>query len=275
LILTSPVTEMRDDGPAFRELLVTFRAELASILQMLDIAHSEDGFENGTAANDTMLQASLVLAVAQAEGYTKQIIAEFVDHLNRSGVPIRRVSESIRLLHTFQAIQELAGCDEPGRASRIRSLRHQLNNWWDDDRALRPSESAGREGLISKRKVQREVTSINAEQVTAVLEMIGCERNICEESVYLMEAEELRVLLGSSSGTGETTREPWEIGTASVNVGEKLTDLVGKRNTIAHGNGKVPLTPKDILDALSFFCSFGERVQHVVVDHLKATLTLG
>jgi HEPN superfamily RiboL-PSP-like protein len=269
---------MRDDGSAFRELLNGFRAELASILQMVDIADTENGFESGTAANDTMLQASLVLAVAQAEGYTKQIVAEFVDHLNRSGVPIRRVSEPIRLLHTFQAIQDLASCETSVRAARIRSLRHQLNNWWDDDRALRPSDSTGREGLISKRKVQREVTSISAEQIASVFELIGCERNICDEAVNLIDAEELRALLSSDtmSGTSENeAREPWEIGTASVNIGEKLTDLVGKRNTIAHGNGKVPLTPKDILEALAFFCSYGERVQYVIVDHLRATLTLG
>jgi hypothetical protein len=131
--------EVKAERSSFSDLLDAFYDEMHSILRLVDIAESQTVIETDVVVNDTLLQASLVLMVAQAEGYTKAIVAEFSEALNRSGVPLRRVSDRLRHLHTFQAVEDLARCDEEVRGKRMRSLRQQLNLWWDDDRALRPA----------------------------------------------------------------------------------------------------------------------------------------
>jgi hypothetical protein len=90
-----------------------------------------------------------------------------------------------------------------------------------------------------------------------------------------MDAEELRDLLIHRERRVNGVRETWEVGAATANVGEKLSDLVSKRNVIAHGNGRVSLSKGDVLEALAFMCSFAALLQSAITVHLRDTLTLG
>jgi hypothetical protein len=125
----------------------------------------------------------------------------------------------------------------------------------------------------------RTVTSVNGEQISELLIRIGCERDVCDETIDLIDADDLRQLLEMGemnvAENVHVAREPWEVGATTANVGEKLSDLVNKRNTIAHGNGKVSLSKGGILEALSFFRSFASLLQEAVLEHLRETLTLG
>jgi hypothetical protein len=150
-----------------------------------------------------------------------------------------------------------------------------LNLWWDDDRALRPSSNSSQQGLLSKKRLQREVTSVNGDQISEVLQIIGCTRDVCGESTTLMDDDELRDLLIRREKRAIGAPETWEVGAATARVGEKLSDLVQKRNTIAHGNGRVSLSKGDVLEGIAFMCSFAALFQSAVTMHLLATLTLG
>ncbi|MEU2209124.1 MAE_28990/MAE_18760 family HEPN-like nuclease [Streptomyces hygroscopicus] len=195
---------------------------------------------------NAITRACVVMLVAHFEGFVKAALTELIDEICQAKPPARRLPEGLLELHTRERLQEIFGTEGPDRIHRTRRLFTTYAQLWDADRAVNPQ-------LLSAKLLTRQFTNAKPEILEAVFSLLDVNDVITEADSHVNAAILAR-------GDGAT----------SLKVNVKLTEIVERRNKIAHGDRAEKPTPfevesymvfvKDLAQCISFIVE--RRIQH-------------
>lgn len=183
--------------------------------------------------NNAVRRAAVVLLVSHFESFLRAIAVDFVDALGSGVLESRVLPIGIRELHTIPRMQEiLASNDLKQRQSLLKKL-DEVSVLWKD--TAKPSP-----GTLSADKLAREVTSANADKIDNLFKLMGNSSRVCDGDIdYVGEDEEC----------------------LSRNIRLGLTDVVGCRNDIAHGDVSRKPTREDLDRYSRFLAALAARLQ--------------
>jgi hypothetical protein len=195
---------------------------------------------------NAITRACVVMLVSHFEGFVKAALTELIDEICQAKPPARRLPEGLLELHTRERLQEIFGTEGPDRIHRTRRLFTTYAQLWDADRAVNPH-------LLSAKLLTRQFTNAKPEILDTVFSLLDVNDVITEADSHVNAAILAR-------GDGAT----------SLKVDVKLTEIVERRNKIAHGDRDEKPTPfevesymvfvKDLAQCISFIVE--QRIQH-------------
>ena len=234
------------------ESLEEFRDSLREVETLLSLNPHESldgGIHSNSASRDlanAITRSCTVMLVAHFEGFVKSGLTELIDEICLAKPPARRVPEALLELHTRERIQEIFGTEGPERIQRTRRLFALYAPLWDDDRAINPQ-------ILSAKILARQFTSAKPEVLVEVFSLLG----VNDLSGQLDDQ-----VNRASAGRGESG--------SSIKVSLKLTEIVERRNKIAHGDKNEKPTSTEVKGYMEFLqdvadCLSGileKRIQH-------------
>ncbi|WP_156969760.1 MAE_28990/MAE_18760 family HEPN-like nuclease [Knoellia subterranea] len=178
-------------------------------------------------------RAAVVLLVSHFEGYLQGLAREFVDSISTGAIESRLLPIKLRELHTLPALQEVVSSqDEAQRKALLRKLDVQASLW--NDRAKPPA------GTLKSDRLSRLVTNAKAHVIDDLFAHMGDPRSVCAGDLDVPGDEE-------------------EISTVSIE--NFLTDVVGCRNAIAHGDRERKPTTQDVENYARTIWVLAERLE--------------
>lgn len=189
---------------------------------------------------NAVTRACVVMLVAHFEGFVKAALTELIDEICQAKPPARRIPEALLELHTRERIQEIFGTEGPDRIHRTRRLFTTYAQLWDSDRAVNPH-------LLSAKVLTRQFTNAKPEILESVFSLLGVNDLITEAETHVNAAIAAR-----------------EDGTTSLKVDVKLTEIVERRNKIAHGDRTEKPTPFEVEGYRVFLTDLAQCISLVV-----------
>lgn len=189
----------------------------------------------GTARSDrdnAIHRAAVVLLVSHFEGFLKTLAEDFTDVAGAGHLESRQIPRGIRELHTLPRLGEiLESGDDAQRGALLRKLNPVMALWNDD---AKPPK-----GTLSPELVSRSVTNGDSKTIDRLFKLMGSTTFVCDGDLDVEDA------------VGDIT--PTSIRLA-------LSDVIGCRNDIAHGDQARLPTDADVDRYLRFLTTLAGRL---------------
>jgi hypothetical protein len=199
---------------------------------------------------NAITRACVVMLVAHFEGFVKAALTELIDEICRAKPPVRRLPEALLELHTRERIHEIFGTEGPERIDRTRRLFTTYAQLWDSGRIVNPQ-------LLSAKVLTRQFTNAKPEVLEAVFSLLGVNDVIPQATVHVNGAIAAR-----------------EDGAMSLKVDVKLTEIVERRNKIAHGDRAEKPTPVEVEGYMVFLRDLAQFVSTIVARRIEHCCSL-
>lgn len=199
---------------------------------------------------NAITRACVVMLVAHFEGFVKASLTELIDEICRAKPPARRLPEALLELHTRERIHEIFGTEGPERIHRTRRLFTTYAQLWDADRTVNPQ-------LLSAKVLTRQFTNAKPEVLEAVFSLLDVNDVIAEANTHVNLAIAAR-----------------EDDATSLRVDVKLTEIVERRNKIAHGDRTEKPTPVEVEGYVIFLRDLAQFVSTIVARRIEHCCSL-
>lgn len=199
---------------------------------------------------NAVTRACVVMLVAHFEGFVKAALTELIDEICEAKPPARRLPAGLLELHTRGRIEEIFGTDGPDRIHRTRALFTTYAQLWEDDRSINPR-------LLSAKILTRQFTSARPEVLESVFALL--------DDVDLVNYVDAHVNQAIVARGDEAT---------SIKVDIKLTEIVDRRNKIAHGDRSEKPTPFEVESYMAFLKDVAEAIGIIVQRRIKFCCSL-
>ena len=214
-------------------------AEVETLLA-LDRAGSSDLPEEGTLSPDTEIsngaalrRAAVVLLVSHFEGFLKTLAADMTDIFNTGEVEagcIPRALREMQILPKFKRI--VAAGDSNQRFALMKKL--------DNVSALWKNQAKPDAGILDADLVTRVISNAKHECIDALFVIFGEPAGVCAGEIDVWNPDTER-------------QEP-------DSIAARLTDIVGCRNDIAHGDMERRPTGQDVRRYVLFLTALSRRL---------------
>lgn len=229
------------------ESLAEFIDSLREVEILLAIAPLQPLGEGGAAAQahdreliNAVTRSCTVMLVAHFEGFVKAALTELIDQICQAKPPTRRIPEALLELHTRGRIEEIFGTEGPERIHKTRKLFSAYASLWDADRSINPQ-------VLSAKVLTRQFTNAKPEILESVFAILDVEDVITRMDDHVNRA--------ISERGDEATR---------VMVAVKLTEIVNRRNKIAHGDRSEKPTPVEVRNYIVFLKDVADCLSGIV-----------
>lgn len=234
-----------------------FIGSLQEVDTLLSIA-SRDPLNEKRPGNPTLerdltnavTRSCIVMLVAHFEGFVKSALTELIDAICQAKPPARRIPDALLELHTRGRINEIFGTEGPTRINRTRALFTKYAQLWDEDHSINPD-------IISSKILAREFTNAKPEVLSKVFSLLDVTDIIQQINMHVNNAI-------ASRGDDATT----------VKADVKLTEIVSKRNNVAHGDKGEKLTPVEIENYKIFLTDVAEKISLVIEERIQHCCSL-
>ncbi|WP_144440910.1 MAE_28990/MAE_18760 family HEPN-like nuclease [Streptomyces roseifaciens] len=189
---------------------------------------------------NAVTRACVVMLVAHFEGFVKAALTELIDEICEAKPPTRRIPDGLLELHTRERIQEIFGSEGPDRIHKTRRLFSTYAPLWEEDRSINPQ-------VLSAKILTRQFTNARPEILDNVFRLLDV-----HDLISQIEAHVNRAIVNRGD---EAT---------SVKVAVKLTEIVSRRNKIAHGDRSEKPTQFEVESYVDFLKDVSECISSII-----------
>ncbi|MEU9233355.1 MAE_28990/MAE_18760 family HEPN-like nuclease [Streptomyces subrutilus] len=193
---------------------------------------------------NAVTRSSIVMLVAHFEGFVKAALTELIDEICEAKPPTRRIPEGLLELHTRGRIEEIFGTEGPERIHKTRKLFSAYASLWDADHSINPQ-------VLSAKTLTRQFTNAKPEILESVFNILDVNDVIAQIDVHVNREIAAR--------GDEATR---------VKVDAKLTEIVNRRNKIAHGDRTEKPTPIEVQNYITFLKDVANCLSGVIQSRI-------
>ncbi|NEB89309.1 hypothetical protein G3I43_34920 [Streptomyces anulatus] len=229
------------------EAMAEFVDSLREVEVLLAVGPTHPRIDGGAAeqAQDRELanavtRSCTVMLVAHFEGFVKAALTELIDQICEAKPPTRRIPEGLLELHTRGRIEEIFGTEGPDRIHKTRKLFSAYACLWEADRTVNPQ-------VFTSKVLTRQFTNAKPEVLENVFSILDVNNVMAEIDAYVNEA-----IVG---------RDDEE---APVKVGPRLTEIVERRNKIAHGDRSEKPTPAEVNNYIRFLKDVASCISAII-----------
>lgn len=212
-----------------------FLEGISEVRELLNVPLDSENFSSHGTINqlNAIRRASVVLLVSHFEGYLKSLAEDYIDVVGGGHLPSSKIPMGIRELHTLPKFEEIVSCADDRQRTALLKKISSVTVLWND--TAKPSA-----GTLQADVLARRVTSATSDCIDALFELMGSRQKVCD---------------------GEIDVQMFEDQVTSLNIRYSLSDLVGCRNAIAHGDPSRKPTSEDIDRYVSFLTAFTARLE--------------
>lgn len=199
---------------------------------------------------NALTRSCIVMLVAHFEGFIKSALTELIDSICQAKPPARRIPDALLELHTRERIEEIFGTNGPERISRTRRLFTTYAELWDENHSINPN-------LLSAKILARQLTNAKPEVLETVFSLLGVKDIVVQIDAHVNQA--------ISSRGDQATRVKTDI---------KLTEIVDRRNNVAHGDKTEKLTTMEVENYKTFLTDVAEKIAIVIQERINHCCSL-
>ncbi|MFF1963366.1 MAE_28990/MAE_18760 family HEPN-like nuclease [Streptomyces sp. NPDC058232] len=199
---------------------------------------------------NALTRACVVMLVAHFEGFIKAALTELIDEICETKPPARRIPDGLLELHTRERIQEIFGTDGPDRIHKTRRLFSTYAPLWDEDRSINPR-------ILSATILTRQFTNAKPEVLESVFALLDV-----QDVIPQLESHVNQALIARGD---EAT---------SIKVAVKLTEIVNRRNKIAHGDRSEKPTQFEVEGYVVFLQDIAGCISRIIEQRIRHCCSL-
>lgn len=190
-----------------------FQAGVAEVesLRLLKLSEGDD------AGLNALNRAAVVLLVSHFEGFLQGLAREFIDALSTGDIEAKRLPAKLREIHTLPTLERiLSSGDDVQRHALLKKVGSTVSLWSDNSKPPK--------GTLNGDTLSRLVTNGRAHVINDLFTAMGEPHQVCDGDLDVPDEERIQ----------------------TIRIENFLTDLIGCRNAIAHGDQDRKPTSADV-----------------------------